>query len=181
MPDRTTTTVAADVFAEAQAHKGDRTWGELVRDGAHADDTEERADEGQDEPMTDVLVEPDDTARDLREYIREHPDVRTDQYQTTGDPIQGACYVLAEAYFHARGGTNSDLDVYRLDWGDVSDDGAGAHWFLREGDTVIDLSLPTPAHGDGVPWDQARHRAFITGYTPSNRTHRVLDALDIDY
>jgi hypothetical protein len=133
--------------------------------------------------MTTVRVEPDDVARDLREYVRAHPDVRKDRYQDPDrDPVAGACYVLAEAYFHAKGGTDSELEVYRLDWSDVYEDAGGAHWFLcddAEDHTVIDLSLPTPADGDGVPWDRARHRAFITGYTPSNRTQQVLDALGI--
>lgn len=128
-------------------------------------------------PLT-VLVNPDETSQQLRDYVRDHPAVRKDKYQTQGDPIQGACYVLAEAYFHARGGTDSPLEVYRLDWGDVYDDASGAHWFLRNGDTVIDLSLPTPEDGDDVPWNVARHRAFITGYTPSKRTQTVLEAIN---
>jgi len=133
--------------------------------------------------MPQVRVAPDDTARELRDYVREHPGVRKDTYAVDGDPIQGACYVLSEAYFHATGGTDR-FGVFRLDWSDVYDDGEGAHWFLRETDaqdTVIDLSLPTPADGDDVPWDVARHRAFITGYEPSNRAQRVLGALDIAY
>jgi len=125
-----------------------------------------------------LLVEPDDDARRLREYIREHPDVRKDRYADYDDPVEGACYVLAEAYFHCRGGTDSPFDVYRLDWGDIYDDADGAHWFLRDGETVVDLSLPTPADGRHVPWERARRRAFITGYDPSNRTEQVLDAID---
>lgn len=125
-----------------------------------------------------VLVEPDDDARRLREYVREHPNVRKDEYAGYDDPIEGACYVLAEAYFHLQGGTDSGFEVYRLDWGDIYDDADGAHWFLRDGDDVVDLSLPTPDDGADVPWKAARRRAFITGYTPSNRTERVLEALD---
>ena len=34
--------------------------------------------------------------------------------------------------------------------------------------------------GVDVPWTQARHRAFITGYTPSNRTRRTLEALGLE-
>jgi hypothetical protein len=128
-----------------------------------------------------ITVEPDETARRLRDYVRDHPEIRKDEYAGYDDPIEGACYVLAEAYFHARGGTDSSLDVYRLDWSEIYDDADGAHWFLRDGDTVIDLSLPTPADGDSVPFDEARHRAFITGYQPSNRTQRVLDALDLPH
>jgi len=130
--------------------------------------------------MTEVLVNPDDTAAQLRDYVRAHPDVRKDRYAGHDDPIMGACYVLAEAYFHAQGGEDSALEVYRLGWDDVDPSYEGSHWFLRrDDDTVIDLSLPTPADGDDVPWDVAKHRAFITGYTPSNRTQRVLAALDL--
>jgi len=134
--------------------------------------------------MPDVLVEPSDTAAVLREYVRENPGIRKDGYDIDDvDPVEGACYVLAEAYFHAQGGTDSTLEVYRLDWSDVDENATGAHWFLRQDDghTVIDLSLPSPSAGNAVPWNQARHRAFITGYTPSNRTQRVLDALNIAY
>ena len=131
--------------------------------------------------MPEILVKPDDVAARLREYIRNNPDVRHEDYRDADDPLQESCYVLAEAYFHARGGKESDLEVYRLDWGDIYDDGAGAHWFLRDGDAVIDLSLPTPDHGSDVPWDAATHRAFITGYNPSNRSQRALEALDISY
>lgn len=130
--------------------------------------------------MSDIAVEPDTTARQLREYVRNNPDIRKDEYDHYDDPVEGACYVLSEAYFHAMGGDeDNDLDVYRLDWGDVYDDADGAHWFLRRDGTVVDLSLPTSAHGDDVPWDAATRRAFITGYTPSNRTQRVLTALDL--
>ncbi|RLM81305.1 hypothetical protein DVK05_09925 [Halorubrum sp. Atlit-8R] len=131
--------------------------------------------------MTDILVEPDDTATRLRDYVREHPSVRKDEYDYDDvDPVQGACYLLAEAYFHATGDRET-YDVHRLDWGDVDPAYEGAHWFLRDGDTVIDLSLPAPDAGADVPWDQARHRAFITGYTPSNRTKRALEALGIAF
>jgi len=129
--------------------------------------------------MASAVVAPDDTARELREYVRDNPDVRKAEYDHYDDPVEGACYVLAEAYFHAKGGEASDLEVCRLDWGDVYDDADGAHWFLRDGDTIVDLSLPTPADGDDVPWHLATHRAFITGYTPSNRTERVLGALGL--
>jgi hypothetical protein len=133
--------------------------------------------------MPDIRVELDETAADLLEHVRQHPDLVHDDYQNhvDDDPIQEACYLLAEAYFHARGGTDGPFEVYRLDWGDVYDDAEGAHWFLRDDDRVVDLSLPTPEHGDDVPWEVARHRAFITGYDPSNRTERVLTALEIEH
>lgn len=128
-----------------------------------------------------INVEPDATARRLRQYVRKHPDVRHEDYRDADDPVEEACYVLAEAYFHASGGPDGPFDVHRLDWAEVNDDWAGAHWFLRDGDTIVDLSLPTPDAGSEIPWAQARHRAFITGYTPSNRTERVLTDLGIDY
>lgn len=133
--------------------------------------------------MAEIRVKPDETAQQLREHVRANPALVKDEYRHPDDPIQGACYMLAEAYFHARGGPESDLKVFRLGWDEVYDDAAGAHWFLRDGPDgpVIDLSLPEPSDGEDIPWSLARGRAFITGWTPSNRTQRVLDALDISY
>lgn len=125
-----------------------------------------------------IVVEPDPIAERIREYVRDHPDIVKDDYLHEDDPIKGACYVLSEAYFHAQGGTNSGLDIYCLSWSDVDEHYEGTHWFLRDGDTVIDLSLPEPSHGSAVPWDVARRRAFITGYEPSARADRVLEAID---
>jgi len=129
--------------------------------------------------MPDILVEPDETAAALRQYVRDNPAVRKDAYEYEDtDPVQGACYLLAEAYFHAAGGQDS-FDVYRLDWSEVDPAYDGAHWFLRRSDdgAIVDLSLSTP--DDGADWDQARHRAFITGYTPSNRTQTALQAVGL--
>jgi len=123
----------------------------------------------------EIVAEPDPVARQLRECVRENPDVRHEDYRHADDPITEACYVLSEAYFHAQGGEDSGLDVYRLDWGEIYDDADSSHWFLRDGETIIDLSLPSPEDGSNVPWSQARHRAFITGYTPSNRAERLLE------
>lgn len=52
MTDRKTITVDEDVFEEARANKGDRTWAELILDGAHADSEDEGQDEGQPKPLT---------------------------------------------------------------------------------------------------------------------------------
>ena len=52
MSDRKTITVDADVFQEAKDHKGDRTWAELLLDGAHADSEDERQDERHPNPLT---------------------------------------------------------------------------------------------------------------------------------
>ncbi|QLH82475.1 hypothetical protein [Halosimplex pelagicum] len=131
--------------------------------------------------MTEVLVEPDDTALELRQFVRDNPDVRHEDYRDADDPVREACYVLAEAYFHAMGGTDSGLDIYCLSWSDVDPDYEGTHWFLRDGDAVVDLSLPDPSAGETVPWGSATRRAFITGYEPSNRCERALNALDSDY
>lgn len=66
MGERTTLSIDDDVAEEARAHKGDRTWADLVLDGAHApgarhDDGETagRHDEGQDEPHPDALTADD--------------------------------------------------------------------------------------------------------------------------
>lgn len=131
--------------------------------------------------VPEIVVEPDDVARRLREYVRANPGVRKAEYRTDQDPITGACYVLSEAYFHAQGGTDSVLDIFCLSWSDVNEGYDGTHWFLRRNDVVIDLSLPKPVNGETVPWNVATRRAFITGYKPSNRTERVLGALDLEY
>lgn len=52
MSDRKTITVDPDVFQEAKDHKGDRTWAELLLDGAYADSEDERQGEGQPQPLT---------------------------------------------------------------------------------------------------------------------------------
>jgi len=117
----------------------------------------------------------------MREYVRDNPDIRKDEYAVDADPVNGSCYVLSEAYFHANGGVDSPFDVYRLGWNDVNDEWEGSHWFLRNGETIVDLSLTTREDGDNVPWEQANRRAFITGYEPSNRCERLLNGLGIEY
>lgn len=121
-----------------------------------------------------VEISPDGTADRIREYIRTHPEIRKQRYATPDEALHGSCYVAAEAYFHAQGGTNSSLDIYCLSWGDVDSTYSGTHWFLGEADTVIDLSLPTVEDGQHVPWATARRRAFLTGYEPSRRAQTVL-------
>lgn len=52
MGDRVTISVPEDAYEEARAHKDDRTWAEVLLDGAHADgdaDADGRDGEGQDE------------------------------------------------------------------------------------------------------------------------------------
>jgi hypothetical protein len=129
-----------------------------------------------------VLVEPDETAARIREYVRANPDLVHDDYADVADPLEGACYVLSESYFHASGGTDSDLDIYCLSWQDVDPAYEGTHWYLRRRDGPwVDLGLPERGDAEGVPFDAGTRRAFITGYEPSQRTERVLDALGIDY
>ncbi|WP_436933681.1 hypothetical protein [Halovenus marina] len=128
--------------------------------------------------MPDIVVEPDKTARRIREYVRDHPEVRHKDYRECDNPVRESCYVLSEAYFHLQGGQDSGLDIYCLSWDDVDERYEGTHWFLRDGEIVVDLSLADPSDGDGVPWDVARRRAFITGYEPSARTEQVLEALN---
>jgi len=133
--------------------------------------------------MTAVLVEPDETAARIREFVRVNQDLRPDEYDGRDGTVAGLCYVLAESYFHAQGGTDSDLDIYCLSWSDVDPDYGGTHWYLRRGESGawVDLGLETAAEGDDVPFGMGTRRAFITGYEPSNRTERVLNALGIRY
>lgn len=124
-----------------------------------------------------VVVEPDATARRIRDYVREHPEFRHEDYQTCDNPVRESCYVLSEAYFHATGGTDSGLNIHCLSWADVDDRYDGTHWFLSDSDRIIDLSLPDPSAGEDVPWSVARTRAFLTGYEPSQRATSVLEAI----
>lgn len=59
MTDRRTISVSEATFEEAKAHKGDRTWDELVLDGAHAGESDAGADEGQDERQVQPLTADD--------------------------------------------------------------------------------------------------------------------------
>jgi len=126
----------------------------------------------------DVVTEPDDVARRIRSHLREHPGLRTSEYDGRDGTVDGLCYVAAEAYFHASGGTDSELDIHCLSWSDVDPTYEGSHWFLSDAERIIDLSLPAPEHGEKVPWSVARTRAFITGYEPSQRAETVLEAID---
>lgn len=126
-----------------------------------------------------VLVVPDETARDIRAFCREHPELAKDEYRYEDDPLLGLCYPAAEAYYHARG---CDLEVYCLNWQHVDDDLAGTHWYLREpnGGRWIDLALPLLPPVDLPPFEKGTHRGFITGDDPSNRAATILEALGIE-
>lgn len=128
--------------------------------------------------MVTVYVKPDGVAQQIREYIRDHPDIRKDEYANPDAALHGSCYVAAEAYWHADGAEDSDLDVCCLSWSDIDPSYEGTHWFLRNGDDIVDLSLPTPSDGDDVPWDAARTRVFITGYEASQRAQTILEAIN---
>jgi len=131
----------------------------------------------------DVVTEPDDVARRIRSHLREHPELRTSEYDGRDGTVDGLCYVAAEAYFHARGGTDSGLEIYCLSWSDVDPSYDGTHWYLRDpdADQWIDVGLEDAADAGHIPFEMGTRRAFITGYDPSQRTQRVLDALGIDY
>jgi len=59
MADRVTISVPEDAYEEAKAAKGDRTWAEVLLDGAHADTTTGRDGEGQDERHAHPLTADD--------------------------------------------------------------------------------------------------------------------------
>jgi hypothetical protein len=122
-----------------------------------------------------VSISPDETAQAIRQYLRAHPELKHDGREYDPDSLNGTCYVASEAYFHAKGGTDSGLEVYCLSW-----DEDGTHWFLKRPandtpDVVIDLSLDSSSQATNIPYHDARHRAFITGYEPSHRCRAVLD------
>lgn len=119
----------------------------------------------------EVVIEPDETAKRIREWLRDHPELKKSQYETEDErSLGGHCYVASEAYYHARGGKDSGLGIYCLSW----DDG-GTHWYLRDGDTFVDLTVENP---DGVPYYEGNKRGFLTS-GPSKRARKVLDALNI--
>ena len=77
-------------------------------------------------------------------------------------PLNGLCYVLAEALWHLYPGR---FTIWRIDW-----EGGGTHWFLTDTDnTVIDLLSynGTPFCTD-EEYDTARGAAFLP-QTPSKR------------
>lgn len=125
-----------------------------------------------------VLVVPDQDAAAIRGYLRDHPELRKQEYsdeQTTLEPLLGLCYPAAEAYYHLN---DCELEVYCLSWSDVDDDLEGTHWYLREPDGEqrwIDLGLPTMPPVDIPPFEEGTHRGFMTGDEPSKRTQQVLE------
>jgi len=120
-----------------------------------------------------VRVEPDNTAARIRAWLRANPQIAKDKYEATRGRVDGHCYVASEAYFYANGGDDSELEVYCLSHSH------GTHWFLKDDKGVIDLSIEHPEHGEKIPYSDATHRAFITGYEPSQRAKRINKELDL--
>lgn len=119
-----------------------------------------------------VVVEPDETAARIRDHLRQRPDLVPDEYHDDGqNPLSSLCYVAAEAYYYACGKPD-DLSPQRIEWPDGS-----SHWFLKNGETVIDLSLPHP--DPWLPIDDAKGRMFPSHPYPSNRTKDVLERLEL--
>jgi len=125
-----------------------------------------------------VEVCPESVAKRIREYLREHPEIAKGKYNAQKGSVVGHCYVASEAYFHAKGGQDSNLDIYCLSWGDVDPNYSGTHWYLK-GDDWIDLSVETVAQAEQIPFENGRRRAFITGYTPSQRAITINEELDL--
>jgi len=123
-----------------------------------------------------IHVEPDETASAIREWLREHPEIAKEKYNATHGSVEGHCYVASEAYFYADGGEDSDLDPHCLSW-----ENGGTHWFLQNSDNgeIIDLSIEQREDGYPIPYGEATRRAFITGYTPSQRAETINEALDL--
>lgn len=119
----------------------------------------------------DVVAVPDGTAWNIRKYLREHPEHKQDRYG--GLPgLDGHCYHAAEAYYHAKGGYEEcPLSIHCLSHE------SGTHWFLRDGTTVIDLTVAnvTP----DLPYLEPPARGFMSRQ-PSNRAAQILDALPTD-
>lgn len=128
-----------------------------------------------------VLVAPDYDAYQIRQYLRDHPELRKDEYTSEGtdaDPLRGLCYPAAEAYYHRN---DCELEVYCLSWSDVDETYEGTHWYLRESGGQrrwIDLGLPLMPPVELPPFEEGTHRGFITGDEPSARAQQVLEAID---
>jgi len=127
-----------------------------------------------------VLVIPDETAFAIRQYLREHPELRAEEYadDDAEDPLTSLCYPAAEAYYHA---TGCEHEIYCLSWGDVDVELEGTHWYLRESEGEcrwIDLSLPLMPPVELPPFAEGTHRGFITGDEPSERAQQVLNAVE---
>lgn len=124
-----------------------------------------------------VAVIPDDSARRIREFLRDSPDLLKESYEPqSDDPLEGLCYPAAEAYYHV---TGCSLDIYCLSWEMVDPELDGTHWYLRDPETkeFIDLGLPVDQGVDLPPFEAGRRRGFMTGDTPSKRTQYVLESL----
>lgn len=104
-------------------------------------------------PATDALV------AQIRAQLTDDLLSRREARKPRRTPTAGHCYVASEALWHLTGQT---FRVYR-----IRHEGS-SHWFLRTpGGRVVDPTadqFATP-----VPYDQARHAAFLTR-APSGRT-----------
>lgn len=126
-----------------------------------------------------VLVTPDEPAAAIRDFVRENPDIRKGKYAVDDrDPLAGACYPAAEAYYHLN---DCEPEVYCLSWDDVLDQPSDAtHWYLREPDgdrQFIDITLELMPPVDIPPLAEGTHRGFITGDEPSKRARRIIEAV----
>lgn len=129
--------------------------------------------------LPSVVSEPDDVAASIRAYIRNHPELRHDDYKDEYDNrLDGHCYVASEAYFHAHpdGGEGGRFVPERT----VHQNG-DTHWWLRDKrqGTVIDLIQPNvPPEPPYHPYQTGTRCGFLTGYeTASQRTQSVLKEL----
>jgi len=129
-------------------------------------------------PPEQVEVVPDRDAHSIREYLRDHPELQKNEYDTGDeDPLLGLCYPAAEAYYHLN---TRDLHAYCLNWADVDGQYEGTRWYLRDPTQQrwIDIALPTMPPVDLPPFEAGtRQGGFITGNEPSQRTQQVLDAV----
>lgn len=101
-------------------------------------------------------------------------DLRQKKYRGLSNPIEGHCYVAAEALFHVLGGKDAGLRPFVISLNDGE-----THWFLRdEKNTIFD---PTSAQfPDGVPYENGRCCGFLTKQ-PSKRAAEVIKRLKERY
>lgn len=108
-------------------------------------------------PMLAVM---DSLAHKIRRHLT--PDLLKPEYRGASHPYAGHCYVASEAYWHLTGKRYKPM-VIRHE--------GGTHWFLRDGDRVIDLTaeqFSTP-----IPYDAARGCGFLTR-EPSKRARELM-------
>lgn len=131
---------------------------------------------------SNVIVEPNEFARDLREEV---VDIlgRDDSTWANVSPsmLAGHCYTLSNAYYYGLSQQARDNHVpqqVRFEINDPLFIGEVSHWFLKRSDgCIIDLTAEQFNVPDvSVPYDDARGRGFGSHSTPTDDAKALLIA-----